>query len=517
MARLLEILNENRIRGRMYRYLAAILSSAFLLGGLTLVLWTTSVEQYEKNTREVLSLNEFYVELEKVNEFLGEYVGNGEEESYQKLETGCRILLEKTKKLKKFPIGSSFVRDIQDVEKMAESYYELTEETHRLIQKEEGAFTSISLRDVLEKYYEACEIYRYIDDEFKGLHLALLEHTARIQKQISRKGTIYFTELIVILICAFTYGLYRGGKMAQEIAAPIQRLTETAEKISEGRVEEFCIVKTGPRDMEEAMILTDTFNYMMEQIKERIRLMRENGEAREALHEKELENLRILNLLRTSELKALQMQMNPHFLFNTLNMISKTAYLGELDKTVLLLQKTAQLLRYSLDYMGKSVTLKREMEMLGNYVYLQEQRFGERISFEFWLDERFHHIQIPCLILQPLVENSIVHGVGSYLKSGRIEISTRYLEKERKGVISIRDNGLGMDEEQIKSVRESLVIEKEQMEKIGLANVYRRLRLFFSGKSEMEIHSILGERTEIRLILPVEEGERDVQDSNSGR
>ena len=140
--------------------------------------------------------------------------------------------------------------------------------------------------------------------------------------------------------------------------------------------------------------------------------------------------------------------------------------------------------------------------MLGNYVYLQEQRFGERIAFEFKLDERFHQMQIPCLILQPLVENAISHGVGAYLQSGKINIQTYYNEKEKTGEIAIEDNGYGMTEQQLEQLREDLESPARQREKIGLANVYMRLKLFYGGKAKFEIESIPKVKTAIRIRIP---------------
>ena len=243
---------------------------------------------------------------------------------------------------------------------------------------------------------------------------------------------------------------------------------------------------------------------MVEQMKEKFRIMEEDARTKVALREQELENLRITNLLRTSELRALQRQMNPHFLFNTMNMIAKNAYMEGAEKTVDLLQRTAYLLRYSLDYMDKAVTLDQEIEILGDYVYLQEQRFGKRIRFRFELDERFHQTRVPCLILQPLVENSIIHGVGSYVKDGQIVIKTQYLEAQKEGLILISDNGEGIPEKELEALRKKLSSEREKQERVGLANVYQRLTIFFEGAAEFEIESRAGEGTQVLIRIPVE-------------
>lgn len=154
------------------------------------------------------------------------------------------------------------------------------------------------------------------------------------------------------------------------------------------------------------------------------------------------------------------------------------------------------------------MTLARELEILDCYVCLQEKRFAERIDFDFDLDERFHQVLVPCLILQPLVENSITHGVGMYTSGARILIRTRYLEEERRGMISVVDNGMGMEPQQLARVRENLdsvEIGGASCEQIGLENVYMRLKNFFEGDARMELYSVPNQETEIRILIPAKE------------
>ena len=180
----------------------------------------------------------------------------------------------------------------------------------------------------------------------------------------------------------------------------------------------------------------------------------------------------------------------------------------------MLLQKTAQLLRYNLDYSGKMVSLANEIEMLGNYVYLQEQRFGSKIFFDFDLDERFHKISIPCFILQPLVENAIVHGINRKIieqnpdneyippeERGTVIIRTSYDAEKHQGEISIIDNGVGMTDEERQAILARLDSDSDQREKIGLANVHMRLKLVFGERYNLIIKSEEGKGTQISVIL----------------
>ena len=134
-------------------------------------------------------------------------------------------------------------------------------------------------------------------------------------------------------------------------------------------------------------------------------------------------------------------------------------------------------------------------------MFLQEQRFGSRIFFDFDLDERFHQIQVPCFILQPLIENAVVHGLGGSSGKGSIIIRTKYLESRQEGWISIADDGVGMTGEELAQVLSILDSDREQREKIGLANINMRLKLLLEDRYRLEIVSSPGKGTEIRIRI----------------
>ena len=228
------------------------------------------------------------------------------------------------------------------------------------------------------------------------------------------------------------------------------------------------------------------------------------------------ENARIREELKETKFKELQMQINPHFLFNTLNMISETAYLENADETVLLLQSAARMFRYSLDFSGKAVPLFQEMEELGNYIFLQERRFGKRIRFCFDLDESFHDVKIPALTLEPLVENAIVHGIGLRRTGNEIHIRTRR-DTEEKGIIEIWDNGAGMGEEKAAHVRELIASFHGDGPRIGIGNVSSRLRHFFGGKAYMELETAEGKGTLLRITLPLGEDQEEKAKEQEGK
>ena len=487
----------------MNHYLMLIIGMAVMINVISLLFYSLNTSQYEAHMKQVLNLNQFYVNLSTGNIALCNYVQNGADSNYQQffesMETAEGLLAS----LEYERISQSFLRDIQDMRAMLSTYRKNGVQIRNyILEWGTKSNSSNALKGVLDLYDNASEIYSEMDGEFKNLHLELLEYTNTEMRTLEHRKKLYIAELFIVILVTLDWALYQGRRMADRTAVPIQELTEAAVKIRDGKLAEFDEVKAHASYTRELQILITVFNLMIDQIQEQFRISQEVADAKLRLHEQELENLKITNQLHASELKVLQMQINPHFLFNTLNMISKTAYLGNSEETVFLLNQTAQLLRYSLDYMGKSVTLERELEILDCYVCIQEKRFGDRIDFDFDLDERFHQIQIPCLILQPLVENCISHGVGMYTSGARILIRTRYLEDRHQGMISVIDNGLGVPENDLRSIRQKLEGDWDSSQGIGLGNVAMRLKSFFHNQASVELYSIPNQETEVRILLP---------------
>lgn len=512
--------SKTTLRQMLGRYHSLVLGVAILMSLGAIVFCMISTQSYSKAMEQVLSLNEYYVQFDETDADLNSYILNGGVSVGEKLNQDIIKLQELMRKLERLFVSLDFQRDIGDVSYMTEKYKEKVEEISGKVWEGQGEWPSAVYGDILSLYDEAKDIYERINSEFKPLHLQLLTFTSMRQEKFMQKSIVYYAVFLAMMMLLGVGGAMRGKRLSSWIVSPIQTLTRGAEEIRDGKLFEFQEIRFQKSMYNEIEILTNVFNMMAQQIKAQIRIIEEDAKTKVALQKNEVERLRIKNLLQTSELKALQMQMNPHFLFNTLNMIAKTAHIEDAGKTVFLIQKAAQLLRYSLDYMGKSVTLASEMECLGNYVYLQEHRFGKRIQFIFELDERFHKIEIPCLILQPLVENSIIHGVGVFVEGGIIKIQTSYVQETGCVTICISDNGRGIEEGLLEQIRKNLFSDKEQREKIGLANVFRRLYIFFGDRMKFEIMSKRQKGTQIRITIPAEKERKEevhVEDAYRGR
>lgn len=208
---------------------------------------------------------------------------------------------------------------------------------------------------------------------------------------------------------------------------------------------------------------------------------------------------------RQAELEFLQMQINPHFLYNALDTISWMALgkgNGEISEMSIAL---AELLRATIKN-ESFIPLQEEMTTVKDYLFIQEQRFGDKISVSYQVEERASRCQVPNFILQPLIENAIIHGLEPKIGNGRLSVKISIREKRLFFVIE--DDGVGMTEEEIGKLYESCKAE-DTKQSIGLKNVYRRLLLCYGEESRLNIQSKQNEGTKIYFSIPLQERKTD--------
>ncbi|MEF2879461.1 MAG: histidine kinase [Blautia sp.] len=208
---------------------------------------------------------------------------------------------------------------------------------------------------------------------------------------------------------------------------------------------------------------------------------------------------------KQAELEFLQMQINPHFLYNALDTISWMALgkgNGEISEMSIAL---AELLRATIKN-ESFIPLQEEMTTVKDYLFIQEQRFGDKISVSYQVEERASRCQVPNFILQPLIENAIIHGLEPKIGNGRLSVKISIREKRLFFVIE--DDGVGMTEEEIGKLYESCKAE-DTKQSIGLKNVYRRLLLCYGEESRLNIQSKQNEGTKIYFSIPLQERKTD--------
>lgn len=203
---------------------------------------------------------------------------------------------------------------------------------------------------------------------------------------------------------------------------------------------------------------------------------------------------------KDAEFKMLASQINPHFLYNTLETIRMKARKSRQYDIEEIVRMLARIMRSTLQAGGSEVTIHEEAELVEHYLKIQQYRFEERIQYRIHMDEAVENLYILPLIIQPIVENSIIHGLESKEGIGNIAIDICCNEENVK--ITIFDDGLGMSENQLSKLRKSLNSYNEKGKHIGVSNVHQRVRLKYGDAYGAGIDSIEGVYTKVEILLP---------------
>lgn len=267
------------------------------------------------------------------------------------------------------------------------------------------------------------------------------------------------------------------------VTRPLQRVSDAIRKFSAGDFEQKVEVST--RD--EVGEVAACFNYMVEDIKHLIE-----------------ENYVITLRERESELAILQAQINPHFLYNTLDSLywqAMEAGNEELAESILAL---SQLFRMVLSQGKSEIPVEHEMELVSCYLQIQKMRFAKRLDYQIEVEPAIQKAKIPKLIIQPFVENAIVHGFEK--ADGKCELTVRAWQDAGFVKFEIKDTGTGMSKEQIEAVwkEEPAHYAKHRVGRYAIRNIRERLQLKYQQRFQLEIQSVIGEGTTVTISIPFE-------------
>lgn len=200
------------------------------------------------------------------------------------------------------------------------------------------------------------------------------------------------------------------------------------------------------------------------------------------------------------KLKALQAQINPHFLFNVLNSISALAIIEEAPKTQEVIFNLSNMLRYTLKKADKVVSIEEELKYIESYLALQKVRFGDRLNYEIDVSDNVKNQKIPFMSIQTFVENSIVHGLEGKEEGGIINIFSK--EDENSYTLCIKDNGTGITENILNGLKDELEYRYgNDLDKIGINNVNKRMAKYYGDDYKIEIESKVREGTLVKIIF----------------
>ena len=305
---------------------------------------------------------------------------------------------------------------------------------------------------------------------------------------------LFTITLVVLAMVLFLLGgmLYISGRISREITMPLSTLTEAVKEMDVDPTHTRHVPEEGNADFR---MLSASLNRMLKTV---TRLTHELLEANRSLYESELAKKHL-------ELQFLRSQINPHFLYNTLETIRSIAVVRKVPEVASAAKNLAKLLRYSIKG-GEIMRLSDELEIIRCYLTIQELRFGPRIRTVFEIDGDVQDLRIPRMCLQPLVENAVVHGLESCIAPGALTISCK--KDDSFLWVAVRDTGVGIPQEELDRINYQLAhpFSKEagQQSGIGMTNVARRLQLSLGNDFAMQVTSELNRGTEVVLCMPLD-------------
>ena len=365
-------------------------------------------------------------------------------------------------------------------------------------QKARDAFLQLapSAEDYVERMYAVMDQQDYLAEYALRLTQATLEqenttyssHATRLQ----RLPWLYFG----LLAAAVALMLLLIRVLNRAVVQPLLRLAQASRNIAGG---DYTGADLPMHSGDEVGQLTGTFNRMKHAMAEHLSTLN-------ALHREEVRNLALEKDLEHTRLEVLKSQVNPHFLFNTLNMISCMARLEDASTTDQMIVHLGSLFRHNLRTKQQEVTLEEELDGLEDYIYLQQMRFDGRITVEKKIEADPAAVRLPSFTLQPIVENAFSHGLKSCEEGGRILL--RGWMQGRTLILTVADNGRGMTPAELDALQEKIAQSERTGRSIGLGNISRRITMLYP-EGRMQVFSREGHGTVIRFEIPQDDREED--------
>lgn len=449
-----------------------------------------------------ISLNELRDSVTDVQQYLENYLDTKHSDSFRNF-VGAKIKLQQlSQKLSESADYSPNGLIQRDIANMINNYLEITD----------NAILAKRTRDInryTSYYNDAYKIFGYIDMYINKLNNELLKENTQKYYVVARRIDLVQMINIAIILGVILFNLVFIILTTYKTTKPIIKLSQAADEISRGN---FDVPQVEFDTEDEISVMASAFNKMACSIRDHIDALEERAFLQNRLKEQELQNLIMKTHLKEAELQALQSQINPHFIFNTLNTGAQIAMMEGADKTCYFIENVANLFRYNLKKLDRSVTLIEEINNIETYIYILKTRFTDRIEFIQDIQADNLQVEMPCMILQPIVENAYIHGIGDMESGGTIKLSVKNRESYIEIVVS--DNGKGMDKSKVEQLlgiaEEDSIAEpcdaetkKGHTTGIGMRNVISRLNVFYGQDNIVSIDSGLGKGTSVSLKIPV--------------
>ncbi|HHV97987.1 MAG TPA: histidine kinase [Clostridiaceae bacterium] len=467
-----------------------------LIGLLSGILYYNMLKTFHKVDDAYLNFNilkNYYYKIEKVSVALNGYLNENDRSYISAFYQEYDQLLDEMNNTQLLFVNRDTAMLFKNIKHMFESYGEEAEAAINEYRKR-------NLSGLSSSFSRTLKIKSYMQEGIYELMINFISQSEIFQKNLYSQLIVLRTFIVLLIIISIVLNVLIAVYLNRLLIQPINILTKLANEIFHG---EFEFKKIEFSLHGELKILSDTLYRIGDQIKEYVEEIRKKAEIEKQLQIKEKENYKIKALLQEAELKRLQAQINPHFLFNTLSTLHHTAFLECANETCEMVSAISKILRYNLRNSNAVSVLKDEIENIKYYFYIQEKRFGHRVKIHFEIDEDLLDTPIPSMTIQPIVENSFIHGLEKNENQG--EISLKVYKEANTVIIEVRDNGVGIKEDRLNHIKKAIECDSEysgHTSNLGINNVVKRLQAFYNTKNVFSIESVPYKETIIKLFLP---------------
>ncbi|MBE5967825.1 MAG: HAMP domain-containing protein [Lachnospiraceae bacterium] len=471
------------IRRRLVMVFAVTTGVVFLVNMYMYYNINKSISTIDEVYVSNMELNNLIETLADVQKYVYEYLNTKSSDSLENYYRSEQTYRELIDKLNRKVIDDDRMLMQKNIKNMSESYLNTVDDA---VNAKRGR----NIEKYKVKYEDAFTLYEYIRTYINSLNNEHFKYNSNHYMLLLM--SLHYLEVIstAVLLVIMIFNIILIIVVTRSITGPLRNLTEAANEVAAGNFE-VDLLQTNSAD--ELEIVTKAFNTMIFSIHEYIIKTKESMELQSKMEQKEL---MMTNHLKDAQLKYLQAQINPHFLFNTLNAGAQLAMMEGADKTCLFIENMAEFFRFNMKSFDRDSTIGDELKLVDSYIYILNVRFQDGINFYKEVDEEVLDKRVPSMILQPVVENAVNYGIRNIEYEGRIELKV-YQERDTI-LITITDNGAGMDKSTIDRImnarlQDSAALKAGAVAKdsngIGLGNVINRLRLYYDREDIFKIES----------------------------
>ncbi len=424
----------------------------------------TTASNFNQNYKDDVDLKMYYYVIDSQ---YSEGLPIGEVES---AKTIAQKLLDTTTQKDSIRAVNSVLNLTQNLEKKMNQIAETEDYDSRVDQLEKNIYI---ITDLIQRF-----MYTYL--YYEAAYLNDLQTTMI-------KNVFISMVLVVILSLVLLYFLLNySRKLSRRIVDPIDRICERLEAIGKGSL---LVCEPIQADVEEVQILSYGIENMVQRLKWQIDRNTEQEKQR-----------------RRTELALLQAQINPHFLYNTLDTIVWLIESGEIDGSVKMVASLSNYFRFSLSRGKNVITLQEEEQHIRSYLEIQQMRYRDLMDYEIDIPDRLKSFVLPKLTLQPLVENALYHGVKNRRCKGLIRLTGR--EEDNCVILEVMDDGRGMTKERLDGIQSSLTDVKH--EGFGLRTVHQRIQILFGAEYGLSLESTPDIGTKIIVRIPMQTSDKEI-------